>query len=95
MRLSPAGSPRLLLTTRMLREASQAGILLLPANERDVLCSCDGIFIPDITMANLYSLEQDFVITSQCANPCIAVSTIGLLPCQNGTRTHCFVAVDM
>jgi hypothetical protein len=73
------GFPQLLLTTRMVCEASHRSWRSAPhwcsSIECGVMCSCDGIFIPDITMANLYSLEQDFVITSQCASPCSAVST--------------------
>ena len=29
--------------------------------------SCDGIFIPDIDIANIYNLDQSYTISSQCA----------------------------
>lgn len=44
-----------------------------------VRCSCDGIFIPDITFANLYSLDQDFTTTSQCVDPSCLASAADML----------------
>ena len=29
-------------------------------------CSCDGIFIPDIDIANIYNLDQSYTVSSQC-----------------------------
>jgi hypothetical protein len=44
--------------------------VLSALKERLLSCSCDGIFIPDINLANLYSLSQDFTIATQCVFSC-------------------------